>query len=111
MATIAELDETVWAARGAGCKRLVLPKCTSSHPAAAESTNIATVPNMRHMFNCVFGWSDHAMGVGVSVASMALGATVIEKHFALARQDDSVVSRFSLEPADITQLVAETERV
>jgi len=110
MATVAELDETVRAARGAGCKDLVLLKCTSTYPATAANTNILTIPHLRELFGCEVGLSDHTMGVGVSVASVALGATVIEKHFTLDRADGGVDSTFSMEPAEMAQLVAETER-
>ena len=110
MASIAELDEAVTAAREAGCKDLVLLKCTSSYPATPENTNILTIPHMRELFNCEMGLSDHTMGVGVSVASVALGATVIEKHFTLCRADGGVDSAFSLEPAEMNALVLETER-
>ncbi|MSQ57470.1 MAG: pseudaminic acid synthase [Limnohabitans sp.] len=110
MATIAELDETVRAARTAGCKDLILLKCTSTYPATADNTNILTISHMRDMFNCEVGLSDHTMGVGVSVASVALGATVIEKHFTLNRADGGVDSTFSMEPAEMSQLVLETER-
>ena len=110
MASIAELDDTVRAARQAGCKDLVLLKCTSTYPATADNTNILTIPHMRELFGCEVGLSDHTMGVGVSVASVALGATVIEKHFTLNRADGGVDSSFSMEPAEMTQLVVETER-
>ena len=110
MASVAELDETVNAARSAGCKDLILLKCTSTYPATPENTNILTIPHMREMFNCEVGLSDHTMGVGVSVASVALGATVIEKHFTLNRADGGVDSTFSMEPAEMAQLVIETRR-
>ena len=110
MASIAELDDTVRAARQAGCKDLVLLKCTSTYPATADNTNILTIPHMRELFGCEVGLSDHTMGVGVSVASVALGATVIEKHFSLNRADGGVDSSFSMEPAEMAQLVVETER-
>lgn len=110
MASIAELHETVEAARDAGCRDLILLKCTSTYPATADNTNIATIPHMRQLFDCQVGLSDHTMGVGVSVASVALGATVIEKHFTLARADGGVDSTFSLEPQELHQLVVETER-
>ena len=110
MASIAELDDTVRAARQAGCKDLILLKCTSTYPATADNTNILTIPHMRELFGCEVGLSDHTMGVGVSVASVALGATVIEKHFTLNRADGGVDSTFSMEPAEMTQLVIETER-
>jgi N-acetylneuraminate synthase len=110
MATVAELDETVRAARAAGCKDLILLKCTSTYPATAESTNILTIPDMRELFGCEVGLSDHTMGIGVSVASVALGATVIEKHFTLSRTDGGVDSTFSIEPQEMAQLVVETKR-
>lgn len=110
MATVAELDDSVRAARSAGCKDLILLKCTSTYPATANNTNILTIPHMRELFECEVGLSDHTMGVGVSVASVALGATVIEKHFTLSRADGGVDSTFSLEPEEMRQLVMETER-
>jgi len=110
MASIAELDDTVRAAREAGCKDLILLKCTSTYPATADNTNILTIPHMRELFDCEVGLSDHSMGVGVSVASVALGASVIEKHFTLNRADGGVDSTFSMEPAEMAQLVLETER-
>ena len=110
MATAAELDETVRAARDAGCVDLILLKCTSTYPATAEHTNLRTIPHLRELFRCEVGLSDHTMGVGVAVASVALGATVIEKHFTLDRSDGGVDSAFSLEPAEMADLVAETDR-
>jgi N-acetylneuraminate synthase len=110
MASIAELDDAVRTAREAGCKDLVLLKCTSTYPAASSNTNILTIAHLRELFGCEVGLSDHTMGVGVSVASVALGATVIEKHFTLRRADGGVDSAFSMEPAEMAQLVVETER-
>lgn len=110
MASLAELDETVKAARDAGCKELILLKCTSTYPATPSDTNIKTIPNMRELFGCEVGLSDHTMGVGVSVASIALGATVIEKHFTLYRSEGGIDSTFSMEPEEMSQLVIETER-
>lgn len=110
MATLAEMDETVRAARAAGCKDLILLKCTSTYPATPANTNIRTIAHMRDMFGCEVGLSDHTMGVGVAVASVAMGATVIEKHFTLDRAEGGVDSAFSLEPAEMSALVTETER-
>lgn len=110
MATVAELDETVRAAHEAGCNDIILLKCTSTYPATPENTNILTIPHLRELFECEVGLSDHTMGVGVSVAAVALGATVIEKHFTLSRADGGVDSSFSLEPDEMRSLVVETER-
>ncbi len=110
MATISELDETVRTARESGCKDIILLKCTSSYPASPKNTNILTIPHLRDLFDTQVGLSDHTMGIGVSVASVALGATVIEKHFTLSRADGGVDSAFSMEPAEMQQLVIETER-
>lgn len=110
MASIAELDDTVRAAREAGCEDLILLKCTSTYPATPANTNVLTIPHMRELFGCQVGLSDHTMGLGVSVASVALGATVIEKHFTLNRADGGVDSTFSMEPSEMAQLVVETQR-
>jgi len=110
MATLAELDETVRTVRDAGCEDLVLLKCTSTYPATPENTNIRTIAHMRELFGCEIGLSDHTMGVGAAVAAVALGATVIEKHFTLCRADGGVDSKFSLEPPEMLQLVNETHR-
>ncbi|AFY35675.1 pseudaminic acid synthase [Calothrix sp. PCC 7507] len=110
MATISELDETVRTAREAGCQNLILLKCTSSYPATPKDTNLLTVPHLRDLFNVQVGLSDHTMGIGVAVASVALGATFIEKHFTLCRADGGVDSAFSMEPEEMHQLVVETQR-
>jgi len=110
MASIAELDESVRAAREAGCRDLILLKCTSTYPATPENTNILTIPHLRELFDCEVGLSDHTMGGGVSIAAVALGAAVIEKHFTLCRADGGVDSTFSLEPGEMRSLVIETER-
>ena len=110
MASVAELDESVRGAREAGCKDLILLKCTSTYPATPENTNIRTIPHLRELFGTEVGLSDHTMGIGVAVASVALGATVIEKHFTLARADGGVDSAFSMEPAEMASLVEESER-
>ena len=81
MASLADLERAVITARDAGCEQLVLLKCTSTYPATPENTNISTIPHLRQLFDCEVGLSDHTMGVGVSVAAVALGATVIEKAF------------------------------
>lgn len=107
MATIAELDELVRTARENGCPEVTLLKCTSSYPATPEGTNLRTIPHLKQLFNCEVGLSDHTLGIGAAVASIALGATVIEKHFTLSRSDGGVDSAFSLEPQEMAQLVRE----
>jgi len=110
MATQEELDESVDAARKAGCKDLTLLKCTSTYPASPENSNLLIIPYFRERYGCEVGLSDHTLGIGVAVASIALGATVIEKHFTLKRADGGVDSAFSMEPAEMKELVEETER-
>ncbi len=110
MASLGELEQAVQVARAAGCRDLVLLKCTSTYPATPMDSNVLTIPHLREMFNCEVGLSDHTMGLGVAVASVALGATVIEKHFTLRRADGGVDSAFSLEPDELTALVAESGR-
>jgi pseudaminic acid synthase len=110
MASIAEIDEAVRAAREAGCEDLILLKCTSTYPSSPENTNIRTIPHMKELFQCEVGLSDHTLGVGVSVASVALGATVIEKHFTTLRSDGGVDSAFSMEPSEMKILVEDSKR-
>ena len=108
MASIAEIDESVNAARESGCKDIVLLKCTSTYPAEPIDTNLRTIPHLKQLFNVEVGLSDHTLGIGVSTASVALGATIIEKHFTLSRADGGVDSAFSLEPDEMELLVEET---
>ena len=108
MASLGELEQAVSAAREAGCKQLILLKCTSTYPATPENTNISTIPHLKQLFDAEVGLSDHTMGVGVAVASVALGASVIEKHFTLSRAEGGVDSAFSLEPDELAALVRET---
>ena len=107
MTSVAELSDLVQTARENGCTDLTLLKCTSSYPASPEGTNLRTIPHMREMFGCAVGLSDHTLGIGAAVASVALGATVIEKHFTLSRAEGGVDAAFSLEPAEMAQLVRE----
>lgn len=105
-----DIAESVSILRENGCKDLVLLKCTSTYPANPESSNLRTIPHMREMFNCHVGLSDHTAGIGVAIASVALGASVIEKHFTLSRADGGVDSEFSIEPHELKSLVLESER-
>jgi pseudaminic acid synthase len=108
MASVAELDEAVRAAREAGCRDLVLLKCTSSYPASPVNSNLLTIPHMRTLFDLEVGISDHTAGIGVAIAAVAMGATVIEKHFTLCRADGGVDAAFSLEPEEMRLLVEQT---
>jgi N-acetylneuraminate synthase len=110
MANQEELDESVDAARKGGCKELTLLKCTSTYPATPENSNLLTIPYLRDRYGCEIGLSDHTLGIGVAISSVALGATVIEKHFTLKRSDGGVDAAFSLEPNEMKQLVEETAR-
>ena len=110
MSSIAELDEIVQTIRAEGQEQFILLKCTSNYPASPVNSNVLTIPHLRKLFNCEVGLSDHTMGIGASIAATALGATVIEKHFTLDREDGGVDSAFSMEPKEMKQLVIETER-
>ena len=107
MTTVAEIDDLVATARNNGCEDLTLLKCTSSYPATPEGTNLMTIPHMKELFHCRVGLSDHTLGIGAAVASIALGGTVIEKHFTLSRAEGGVDSAFSLEPDEMALLVRE----
>ena len=110
VATIAEIDEAVRTLKAHGCEDIILLKCTSTYPATPESTNLRTIPHLAQLFELPVGLSDHTMGIGASVAAVALGACVIEKHFTLRRADGGVDSAFSLEPQELQALVIESER-
>jgi pseudaminic acid synthase len=110
ISTLADIEIAVKTLRDNGCRELVLLKCTSTYPATPENTNVVTIPHMAEMFNCHVGLSDHTLGIGVSVASVALGARVIEKHFTISRAEGGVDSAFSMEPQEFKMLVEETER-
>lgn len=110
MATVAEIDEAVRTLRAGGCSELALLKCTSNYPSTPENSNLLTLSHLREMFGCEVGISDHTLGIGVSVAAVALGAVIIEKHFTLARADGGVDSAFSMEPEEMKALVVESER-
>jgi len=105
MATKREIYDMVSVARKGGCPGVVLLKCTSSYPANPKDSNIRTIPAMRKDFCCQVGLSDHTLGIGAAVASIALGACVIEKHFTVSRSHGGVDSVFSLEPGEMQSLV------
>lgn len=106
MATVSEIQDAVDAARGAGAKDITLLKCVSSYPARPEEMNLKTISHMKELFSCPVGLSDHSLGIGASVCAMALGASVIEKHFTLSRKDKTPDSFFSMEPPELKELVA-----
>jgi pseudaminic acid synthase len=108
VATLEDIEESVAVLKSAGVKELVLLKCTSTYPATPENTNLLTIPFLKEKFGCTIGLSDHTMGIGVSVASVALGAEVIEKHFTIRRADGGVDSAFSMEPDEMKSLVKES---
>jgi pseudaminic acid synthase len=111
VSTVADVYESVQVLRNNGCNQLTLLKCTSTYPSTPENTNLLTIPVLQQIFSdCLIGLSDHTAGVGASVASVALGARVIEKHFTLRRADGGVDSAFSLEPEELQTLVVESER-
>jgi N-acetylneuraminate synthase len=110
LASIADLYDAVNEVKSVGNENITLLKCTSAYPATLADVNLLTIPHMQDLFNCNIGLSDHTLGIGVAIASVALGATVIEKHFTLDRNDGGVDSAFSLEPDELKNLVIETKR-
>ena len=111
MASLEELELSVSAARNAGCKELILLKCTSAYPSPPEDINLATLADLQDRFECVVGLSDHTTGIEISLAAIALGASVVEKHFVMNRQDGGVDAEFSLEPKELELLVLQGKRV
>ena len=111
MANLDEISDAIKTARENGCNELVILHCISAYPAPAEESNLATIKDMAERFNVITGLSDHTLGTAVSVASIALGASLIEKHFTLDRNDDGPDSTFSLEPEELKTLVSETNIV
>jgi len=105
MATLAEIDEAVTAAREAGCKDIALLKCTSTYPAQPEEMNLRTIPHMAEAFGVPVGLSDHTLGIAVPVAAVALGACIVEKHFTLSRSVPGPDSSFSIEPDEFKSMV------
>lgn len=110
MATISEIDEAVQAAREAGCPEIILLKCTSNYPADPSDSNLLTLPHMKSLFHCEVGISDHTLGMGTSIAAVALGAVVVEKHLTLSREEGGVDAEFSIEPEEMALLVKESSQ-
>lgn len=108
MICLEEIKETVDTLKNNGCSDLTILKCTSSYPASIENSNLLTILDLKkHFPDCKVGLSDHTLGIGTSIASVALGAEVIEKHFTLSRAEGGVDSAFSIEPAEMKQLIEE----
>lgn len=105
MATWAEIEEAVKASIGAGCKEIVLLKCTSAYPSKPEEMNLRTIPHMAEAFSVPVGLSDHTLGIAVPVAAVALGGCIIEKHFTLSRSIPGPDNAFSLEPHEFKAMV------
>ncbi len=105
LASFEEIGAAAETARANGCSQLVLLHCISAYPAPVDQANVRTVPHLAEAFGCVSGLSDHTLGSAASVASIALGGAVIEKHFTLARADGGPDAGFSLEPAEFAALV------
>lgn len=105
MSTLPEIKEAVTAAKKSGAKDIILLKCVSSYPAKSEEMNLATIPHMRKIFKCEVGLSDHSLGTGASAAAVALGASLVEKHFMLSNRLKTPDSFFSLGPQELKGLV------
>ena len=105
IATLCDIQEAVEACKRSGNNQIILLKCTSAYPAPLEEANLRTIPNMAETFNCIVGLSDHTLGISVPIASVALGAKVIEKHFILSKNIDSPDKEFSLTPEEFKQMV------
>lgn len=105
IARLGDIQDAVDACRRVGNDKIALLKCTSSYPAPIGEANLRTIPNMQQTFNTVVGLSDHTMGSNVSIASIALGAKIIEKHFTLRRTDGGADSKFSMEPEEFRVMV------
>lgn len=110
MADLTDLQLMVNTLREKGCHQFVLLKCTSAYPASPGDANLKTIPHLSEMFGCQVGLSDHTMGIGVALAAVALGATVIEKHFTLRRDEGGIDAAFSLEPSELKLLVDEAKK-
>ena len=108
MASVAEIDAAVKAARSTGNEDIVVLSCTAEYPADPASANLRSLPTLAATFQTLVGLSDHTMGIGVPVASVAFGACLIEKHVTTLRADGGVDSAFSLEPEEVAALVRET---
>jgi sialic acid synthase SpsE len=110
LATLEEIEDAVSTAEANGCKEYSLLKTTSAYPAEPHEANLATISKLKEHFGCTVGISDHTLGIGVAIAAVALGASVIEKHLTLNRTDGGVDSAFSTNPEEFKNLVIEAKR-
>lgn len=111
MASLSEIDEAVAMLRECGAEAIALLKCTSAYPASPEDMNLRTIPHLARTFNVVSGLSDHTLGSSVAVAAVALGASIIEKHFILSRADGGPDATFSMEPMEFSDMVRSVRQV
>jgi len=111
VANKADIELALKTLKDNGCKDVVILKCTSSYPSPPETINLRTMVDFKESFNCLYGLSDHTLGIGIPVASVAMGASVIEKHFILERTDKSVDGFFSLDKKEFKQMVDEIRKV
>jgi len=111
IATLADIEEAVNACKRMDNEQIALLKCTSAYPAPIEDTNLLTIPNMRKTFGTFVGLSDHTLGSSAAIASVALGAKIIEKHFILDRNLDGPDSAFSMEPGEFKHMVKAVREV
>jgi len=110
MASIHQIEEAINTLRTNNHNNFCLLKCTSDYPADPKDSNIITIPHLKEKFNCEVGLSDHTLGIGASVAAISHGATLIEKHITLNKNDEGIDSKFSLEPLEMKNLVIEGNR-
>jgi len=111
IATLTDIQEAVNACKRMGNSQIALLKCTSAYPAPLEEVNLKTIPDMAEKFKIVIGLSDHTLGISVPVASVALGAKIIEKHFTLSRSLGGPDAAFSLEPEEFKAMVKAVREV
>jgi len=111
IATLADIEEAVHACKRMGNDQIALLKCTSAYPAPLEESNLRTISNLADTFNTVVGLSDHTLGISAPIASVALGAKIIEKHFILDRTMGGPDAAFSMEPDEFRSMVEAVREV
>jgi len=111
LATYKDIELAVKTLIDNGCSDYALLKCTTAYPAPPEDINLRTIPDLAEKFNCLSGISDHSLGLGIAISAVTLGAKVIEKHFVLDKNEESVDSFFSLDPAEFKMMVTEVRTV